>query len=76
VNLEPSPRLSDILLLGPRTQQDTPSPRGTEAFRMLDDYWSNSTTAAVRGITREMEFMERYIMERRNDSPRVHVSTV
>ncbi|PVF98691.1 hypothetical protein CPB86DRAFT_806709 [Serendipita vermifera] len=74
VNVEPSPQLSDILLFTPgaRQQQETPSPRGTEAFRMLDDYWSNSTTAAVRGITREMEFMERYIMERRNDSPRVH----
>lgn len=47
--------------------------RNTEAYRMLDAWWPESTTAAVQMINRELEFMDRYIMERTNESPRTYV---
>jgi hypothetical protein len=47
--------------------------RNTEAYRMLDAWWPDSTTAAVQMINRELEFMDRYIMERTNESPRTYV---
>jgi len=47
--------------------------RNTEAYRLLDGWWPESTTAAVQMINRELEFMDRYIMERTNESPRTYV---
>lgn len=35
-----------------------------EAFRLLDSVWSNSNSTTVQGMSREMEFMERSLLER------------
>jgi hypothetical protein len=38
-----------------------------EAFQLLDSVWSNSNSATVQGMSREMEFMERSLLERSVD---------
>lgn len=35
-----------------------------EAFQLLDSVWSNSNSATVQGMSREMEYMERSLLER------------
>lgn len=35
-----------------------------EAFQLLDSVWSNSNSVTVQGMSREMESMERSLLER------------
>lgn len=63
---ERSPRLNRG-----QSQENRLTPN-TEAYRLLDGWWSESTNSAVQMMNRELEFMDRYLMERSNDSPRTH----
>ena len=47
----------------------------SEAFQLLDEYWPNSNPAVMQDISRELEFMERYLLDNRPENPRNQVCT-
>ncbi|KAG8817738.1 Ubiquitin-conjugating enzyme 13, partial [Serendipita sp. 399] len=68
------PRVIDLFRLSAesRASMATDGERSTsEAFQFLDGYFSNSNAAIIEGITREMDFMEQYLLERSSRSPQM-----
>lgn len=39
-------------------------------FQLLDEYWTNSNPVVMQDISRELEFMERYLLDNRPENPR------
>jgi hypothetical protein len=62
MNHETHPHTADpVSLSSPQPLRRTAE---AEAFQLLDSVWSNSNSATVQGMSREMEFMERSLLER------------
>ncbi|KAG8830879.1 hypothetical protein FRC18_007435 [Serendipita sp. 400] len=68
------PRVADLFRLSAesRASMGADGERSTSAaYQMLDGYFSNSNAAIIEGITREMDFMEQYLLDRSSRSPQM-----